>query len=513
MVCYTERPARSANRSATRDTDTNKEQLPGASKSTDASTLSDVAQESFEQKTAPAKSVKKKQKETEPEPIDELPTKRVTRAQLKECNIVLEKISPDASVESLTTLAANTKKVGRKKRMRPEEAAAAKKADVKKVKTAKNIDPDMHSLKKIVDCPVCDKPAKLSVVNHFVTAHPDIEVFTSRLAPAVADTLRNAKNGEVVAERFQPEGRRYQTFSHICYFCNVSKSMTKLFWMNHIAKHTGYYQYRCNDCSRKFSEKSTTHMCKGENNLSKIPQPQFGNKKILMAYICDLCNFVRLNRPDIEKHLRCEHETTDIKQYKEVVLLAFPKRHRKGHEQEEEGGEEEEDASDSSSDEEVVSPKKRRKVKVDDEEKDVPEVSPAKKTIRSRVVNTEAFISEPKEDDGLFDKDTMKLMKDMSFSASKDGECTARSNRAKSIAEKLSERFNSVHEDNAIPSVVIESETKPAKTEPLDPLTCDEGIPIVRVTPTDNLPPPEEESSNVVSTTDVHMELKITNGK
>ncbi|KAG4071311.1 hypothetical protein HA402_004015 [Bradysia odoriphaga] len=500
MVCHP--PTQRVQRSVPRDTDVTKEQqlaTPEAPKST-APTQRNVVRESTtstppDQKAANVKGAKaKKQPQPEAEHIDEpAPTKRVTRAQLKECNIVLEKLSPDASVESLTNLV-SPKKDGRGKRARTEEAV--KKVGVKKAKTTKtimkNVDPNMHSLKKVVDCPVCEKPAKLSIVNHFVTAHPDLEAFTSRLAPEVADALRNSKH-VTVAEQIQPEGRCYKTFSHICYFCNVTKSMTKVFWMNHMSKHTGYYQYECNDCSRKFAEKNKAHACKGTNNLEKIPQPQFEirNKHSLMAYICDLCNFVRLHQADIEKHLRCEHETTDTKQFKEVVFLSFPKRQRKGHEAEEE---EEEDVSESSDEEEtVVSSSKRRKIKADTDDKDVP--------------CKEAFISEPKEDDGLFDKDTMKLMKDMSFSASKDGECTARSNRAKSIAEKLSERFNSVQEDSG--SKFEEAETKATKTEPLDPLTCDEGIPIVRVTASENCQPPEE--SIVDTTTDVQMELKITN--
>ncbi|XP_037050206.1 uncharacterized protein LOC119084365 isoform X1 [Bradysia coprophila] len=515
MVCHPS--TQRVQRSAPRDTDVTKEQqsaTPEAPKST-APTQRNVIQESTTstppvQKTANVKGAKaKKQPQPEPEQVDEPPpTKRITRAQLKECNIVLEKLSPDASVESLTNLA-SPKKDGRGKRARNEEAV--KKTGVKKAKKAKmimkNIDPNVHSLKKIVDCPVCEKPAKLSIVNHFVTWHPDSEVYTCRLAPEVADALRNSKH-VTVAEQFQPEGRCYKTFSHICYFCNVTKSLTKVFWMNHMSKHTGYYQYQCNDCSRQFAEKNKAHACKGTNNLAKIPQPQFEirNKHTLMAYICDLCNFVRFHQADIEKHLRCEHETTDTKQFKEVVFLSFPKRQRKGHEAEEEE-EEEEDVSESSDEEEiVVSSSKRRKIKADTDDKDVPDV-PAKKVLRSRVLNTEAFISEPKEDDGLFDKDTMKLMKDMSFSASKDGECTARSNRAKSIAEKLSERFNSVQEDSA--SKLEETETKATKTEPLDPLTCDEGIPIVRVTASENCQPSEETIAD--TTTDVQMELKITN--
>ncbi len=415
---------------------------------------------------------------------EEQPTKRVTRAQMKECNIVLEKLSPDASVESLTT--------GKGKRLRGDgqmKKGARKKA---KTDTVKNINAEVHSLKKIIHCPYCDKPARLSLVNHIVTMHPDLEVVTSRLAPDVADALRNSKVVPI-AERYQPEGRSYQTLSHICYFCNVTKSLTKVMWVGHMAKHTGYYQYKCNDCSRKFAEKNKGHICKERNNLSKIPQPQY-REDVLKGYVCDLCNFVRFNQTDIEKHLRCEHESAATKQFKELIILNFPRRQKKNQAEEDE-----DDASDINDDEEIIvnSSAKRRRLVTQSDNADVPE----KKILRSRVVNTEAFISEPKEDDGLFDKDTMKLMKDMSFSASKDGECTARSNRAKSIAERLSERFNSVQDHSAKPV-----EQKATKIEPLDPMTCDEGIPIIRVAACED-GPVEESSANLSN------DLEIANGK
>lgn len=472
-----------------RDMDTAKETEPStapeSSKSAKASTQETKTAETSKKATPESKSSATKtaaKAKKAPEPVDatdEPPTKRITRAQLKECNIVLEKLSPDASVESLTLA---EKKETKAKRRSGGGDAATKPASAKKMKqdVIKNTNPEIHSLTKLDECPMCDKPAKLSMVNHYVNSHPDSEVAVSRLAPDVADALRDIKVAKV-AKKFTKSGKNYSVFEHHCHFCNVTKSMTRVFWINHMAKHTGYYQYKCNDCPRSFAEKSTTHACKGRNNCSKIPQPHFLNDTI-KGYICDLCNFVRFTQKDIEKHLQREHESNDLEQFQEVVFLNFPKRQRKGHldADNDEEYEEEEIVFDSPDDESVDdSTPKRRKTTIADPV--TPDKQPPEKVLRSRVVHAEAFISEPKEDDGLFDKDTMKLMKDMSFSASKDGECTVRSNRAKSIAEKLSERFNSVQENDS----KAEKEVKKAKAEPLDPMTCDEDIPIIRVAATD----------------------------
>lgn len=399
---------------------------------------------------------------------------------------------------SLTNAAKSAKKDVVVKRLKK---SGGKKSSTNNV--LKNIDPKLHSLNKLSDCPLCNNSAKLSMVNHFVTNHPNSEVFVSRLAPDVADKLRNAKTVEV-AERCMKEGQNFAVFSHHCHFCNVPKQMTRIFWMNHMAKHTGYYQYRCNDCFRKFAEKNKLHSCKvkNRNNLSKIPQPQF-QKDVIKAFICDLCNFVRFYQKDIEKHLRCEHETTNTDQFKEVTFLSLPTRQRKMHAEEGrvaekhvDGGSSDDADDDDNNDDKVVKPSaKRRKIISDSDE--TPEKATEKKVLRSRVVHAEAaFIAEPKEDDGLFDKDTMKLMKDMSFSASKDEECVARPKRAKSIAEKLSERFNSVQEDDGNTPMV---EEKPTKTEPLDPLTCDEGIPIVQVTSNEDSAAEERKSDAVAN--------------
>lgn len=70
------------------------------------------------------------------------------------------------------------------------------------------------------------------------------------------------------------------------------------------------------------------HKCKDEYNVKKVSQPQFDNVDLhLMGYLCDLCNYVRLEKEGIQKHLKFEHEE-DSDRYKDVIFLSFCKNPR-----------------------------------------------------------------------------------------------------------------------------------------------------------------------------------------
>lgn len=198
----------------------------------------------------------------------------------------------------------------------------------KKIKSnIKNNNPELHSLKKILSrCQICNKPQGQSVVSHYVNEHPNDEVIISRLAPDVADGLRKSTD-HLKCERVWQKNVSGIIYKQICYFCNLSRCFSRTHWIDHMVKHTGYYQYRCHDCSRKFAVKNKFHVCKDTNHLEMIPQPQFDDEN-LKAYICDLCNFVRFHRTEMEKHLSSEHEG-DITQFKEVTFLKLPRKKKK----------------------------------------------------------------------------------------------------------------------------------------------------------------------------------------
>lgn len=64
-------------------------------------------------------------------------------------------------------------------------------------------------------------------------------------------------------------------------------------------------------------------MCKEKMDVKKVPQPHFDDVNVT-AYLCDLCNFVRFTKAEIEKHLTCEHEGDVKDRFREVIFLSFP---------------------------------------------------------------------------------------------------------------------------------------------------------------------------------------------
>ncbi|XP_037047655.1 uncharacterized protein LOC119082286 isoform X2 [Bradysia coprophila] len=179
----------------------------------------------------------------------------------------------------------------------------------------KNNNPEWHCLNKEKGCRICG--SRDSTVGHYVNVHPNTEVVVSRLDPSVAMFLRSllySPKCKVVG------GVDRQLFEQYCYFCNKSQCFSKHGWIEHIIRHTGYYNGQCcsnmlgiGDCSR----------CKGKRTRLKSVH-QF-NGRNLTGYLCDLCNFIRFDRTEIQNHLRNEHDGNNgIDDFEEVVFLTFP---------------------------------------------------------------------------------------------------------------------------------------------------------------------------------------------
>lgn len=194
------------------------------------------------------------------------------------------------------------------------EASKMKKSKIK------NNNLEWHSLKKVLECQICDRPPGLSLISHYVNFHPNSEVLNSRLSPDIAEMLRFAVHlNKCETVRSGPA----TTYKQMCYFCNVYKTLTRLAWTCHMARHTGYYQYKCEECSRQFAEAPVNHVCK-PNSVKKFVPPVF-QQEIVTAYVCDLCNYVRFYEHEIQMHLNNEHETGDAKEFKAFTFFYLPK--------------------------------------------------------------------------------------------------------------------------------------------------------------------------------------------
>lgn len=195
------------------------------------------------------------------------------------------------------------------------ECEPKKKPKERSMTTIKNNNLKWHSLNKKLMCNICDCRVRGSV-NHYLNFHPDNEVLVSRIAPNVAYFLRNRKDDHQC--EIMPVHNRYE-YKQYCYFCNKSKSLRKYSWIEHLASHTGCYKYKCSVCSKKYIRTTNRN---SKCNIVRVPQPQFDKLKIL-AYICDLCNYVRFDKTEIEKHLECEHDGDVANRFKRVTFLSF----------------------------------------------------------------------------------------------------------------------------------------------------------------------------------------------
>lgn len=185
----------------------------------------------------------------------------------------------------------------------------------------KNDNPEWHSLNKEMTCQICVDYMGVSLVTHYVNDHQNSEVFPSRVAPSVGDFLRNVK-GIHNCKIEKPVGIRCSSkYIQFCYFCNESMGLTKSNWIYHMERHAGYYRYQCNNCSKKFPQKSQ-HMCEDEYSIKKMSNHQFEGINVI-GYVCDLCNYVRFGKKEMENHLRNEHNGAGLEKFKEVVFLTF----------------------------------------------------------------------------------------------------------------------------------------------------------------------------------------------
>lgn len=183
----------------------------------------------------------------------------------------------------------------------------------------KNNNPDWHWLSSDKKCKICGWRAVGSLTVHYVNEHPDSEVISSRIAPTAAAFLRSLKYVPKCEINREIGRRRYKQF---CYFCNRSKCLRKGTWIDHMISHTGYYKEQCGSCSKLTRKDSHRGACIGIFN--RISQPQFDGMD-LVAYLCDLCNFVRFNESEIKKHLQNEHEGNhDMDDFEEIIFLTFP---------------------------------------------------------------------------------------------------------------------------------------------------------------------------------------------
>lgn len=288
-------------------------------------------------------------------------------------------------------------------------------------------------------CVICDFESARSLVLHYVNEHRDAEVYISRLPSDIAAQLMNPRNKlkKAIVDTRKDEMR----FRQMCYFCKKEKIFAHQMWLTHIGTHTGEYQFECKKCTvyqSNYTVNSTTnHSCQvKKSDWRRLPMKWKEDDQVHL-YVCKLCNYAQLSEQNVQKHVRVQHEASVNDNYTQVLFLRTDKRFEKVR-----GNKKKVAAADAVNNDDntndgpampllnnEVTPKKTKKIKVN-----------RASTGTSSPYQSDAFTARYKQDDGLFDDDTMRMMNDVSFNSANAPETPPRN---ASIADRLNERFKS----------------------------------------------------------------------
>ncbi|XP_058055204.1 uncharacterized protein LOC131206605 [Anopheles bellator] len=176
----------------------------------------------------------------------------------------------------------------------------------KKCRKANDNDKVHCQSKFMFNCCLCEYSGS-NMVDHYVSKHPDQEVFISRVSPDQADVIRkqpSALHGKCVTL-----GQVRRSISCICFFCEIVYVLTPNEWIEHIARHTGEFVY-CND---------------SKNMINVNSDIEFSSNH-MYAHICDRCNFVQVSSTNMKKHFSTHH-SSDHQHVEEYIRFSLVNYH------------------------------------------------------------------------------------------------------------------------------------------------------------------------------------------
>lgn len=322
-----------------------------------------------------------------------------------------------------------------------------------------NTNKDMHCLNPefVKKCLLCGFVGH-QLVSHYTNQHAGAENYISRLDPTLADQIH--KNTTLPYKICRMKGKPVR-ITKKCIFCNKEKTFNRCAWINHLTLHTGEFRFYCIKCNYRTSQPKTTYTntsCSGVHSVSVMEVPHHDLLDV-NCYVCNLCNYAQLDETKIINHIKNQHfQKTPNNKYTKMVVVDFrpeslDKRKNSKKKKSKSLKVVVDDIVKSEENNQTVNDEQDIKNSSSDIEMPVltPEVLPKRTSLRSTAnslsssYNSNAFISRPKDDDGLFDDDTMRMMNDMSFNMNTTEPVTPK--RQASIADKLNERFKSAQKD------------------------------------------------------------------
>lgn len=337
----------------------------------------------------------------------------------RECKVVIEKLDREGLKRARNDLTSGNKteeeRNGDGNRPATESSGAAARVnkssisnEPKRLKRIYNVDKSMHSRTDPPACALCSATPRF-ITSHYVNEHEGYEVCHARMPPETTDALREGGPSEGVHEN--------NKISALCHYCEKLRSFTVKDWLCHITRHTGEYMRRCNRCDLKYPD-------------SKLkPSPQCAHDDVgvwndiniegtaLGVYVCSQCNYSQLLESNLQKHVRQMHAVSkNLKSHYDFVELISNVRKRRGRRP-------------------AATPSAPVASTADNGSETGDSVGDAEP------VNTNVFESS-EQGDGLFDTDTLQLMKETTFKESADDESGSSQGAAKNMmADRLSERF------------------------------------------------------------------------
>ncbi|ETN63005.1 hypothetical protein AND_005291 [Anopheles darlingi] len=152
-----------------------------------------------------------------------------------------------------------------------------------------NDNPDIHCQSNFMSsCSLCSYRGE-KIIEHYLLKHKQNEVFVSRISPRQSDIIRKCPIPLRDSEK-NISKNELAPLARFCCFCEKNRVLTYKEWIEHIAKHTGEYEF--------------------DQEVKTLKNPfveiKFQNNNIL-AYICDRCNFVQTRLSAMENHLKKQH--------------------------------------------------------------------------------------------------------------------------------------------------------------------------------------------------------------
>lgn len=133
------------------------------------------------------------------------------------------------------------------------------------------------------------------LVAHYKNAHPDNEVYVSRMTDSRSESVKNSAFLAIIGD---------DSVQSDCPFCDETMLMTVRNWITHFTEHTGEFEYRCTKCALLHT--SNTHdKCDDAIAITVIEHTM--ENGVLRAYMCRLCNFMQLGKTRMINHLSNEH--------------------------------------------------------------------------------------------------------------------------------------------------------------------------------------------------------------